>query len=116
MRAAQPMTATIAIPVGAITVAPAPALFGAACASYLGMEPEQAARVLAEMAKDKAFASHVVVLSRRPRALAAPPDDVLRFLRAERSAVGPVVAEEPVTDGAADVLEELGLPRDGGRK
>jgi hypothetical protein len=105
-----PMFATIAIPPGAVVVAPPPAMFGAACAAYLGMTPEQADRVLAEMARAKAFAACVVVLSKRPRALAAPPGDVLRYLRAERSVVA-VVAANDADDGANDVLAELGLPR-----
>lgn len=103
------LVAQVAIPPGAITVAPAPALWGAACASYLGMTPELARRTLAGMAEDPAFRGHVVYLSRRPRELAAAPGDVLRYLRTRASA-GPEVAPAnevapPPRDGADAVLQ-----------
>jgi hypothetical protein len=110
-----PMTATIEIPVGAVVVAPPPALFGAACAGYLGMSPELARHHLAAMAADPVFGKEVVVLRRRPRELAAPPGDVLRFLRS-RSAATSVPEAAPANenkeglDDADRLLAEAGVP------
>src|SRR5262249_31116999 len=108
------MIVPLALPAGAVTIAAPPALWGAACASYLGMTPAHARRVLAEMAHDKSFAAHVVILSRRPRELAAAPVDVVRFLRARRPALE---TEGPRGDGVEDesdrILAEMGLPRKG---
>jgi hypothetical protein len=98
-RAPAPLVATIQIPPGAVTVAPPPALFGSACAAYLGMSESQARRALDDMSRDPTFASGVVVLSRRPRELAAPPADVLRFLRARRACL---TANEPEIVEAAE--------------
>ncbi len=66
------------------------------------------------MADDPAFRGSVVVLSRRPRELAAPPEEVLRFLRARRSVATPEAApgandSAEHEDGADRVLAELGL-------
>ena len=108
------IVATIAIPAGAVVIAPAPALWGPPCAAYLGMTEEQARRTLADMARDPAHASSVVVLTKRPLAHAAPPGDVMRFLRSRRDVVAVELARpetEPQTEEAAEaaVLRRLGL-------
>lgn len=99
----------LSIPAGAIVLAPPPALVGEANAAHLGMTGADLATVLGEMARDPVHAARVVVLSRRPRRLAAAPDDVLRYLRLARSAVmlhAQPAAEPDPSDG---VLEEMSL-------
>jgi hypothetical protein len=110
-----PVTIPLSIPAGAIVLAPQPALVGEANATHLGMTPAELHAVLAEMAKDPAHRAGVVVLSRRPRRLAAAPADVLRFLRARRGIglevpSGPAANDAPGgLDEADQVLAELGL-------
>jgi hypothetical protein len=113
------MIATIQIPPGAVTVASPPALFGAECAAYLGMREPHARRVLDDMSRDPKFASCVVVLSRRPRELAAPPEEVVRFLRLRRACAPPtepadVTVVEP--DGIDQDLADLGFSRTSPRR
>src|ERR1700679_2637629 len=104
------MLATIQIPAGARGVTAAPPLWGVVCAPYLGMSEENAFRTLADMADDPAFRGCVVWLCKRPRELAAAPDDVIRFLRARRgmatSEAAPTNDDAPA-DGADRVLAEL---------
>jgi hypothetical protein len=79
------------------------------------MSPEHMRRTLAEMAGDATFRGSVLVLVKRPRVLAAPPEDVLRYLRARRACSmmeTPATAPEKEPDGADSVLAEMGLARE----
>jgi hypothetical protein len=97
-----------------ITIAPTPQLVGEANAWFLGMSPEHMRRTLADMAGDPTFRASVVVVMKRPRVLAAAPDDVLRYLRVRRACSvveAPATEAEEEPDGADGVLAELGLAR-----
>jgi hypothetical protein len=98
-----------------ITIAPTPQLVGEANAWFLGMSPEHMRRTLADMAGDVTFRASVVVVVKRPRVLAAAPDDVLRYLRTRRACSvmeAPATASGEEPDGADAVLAEMGLARE----
>jgi hypothetical protein len=100
-----------------ITIAPTPQLVGEANAWFLGMSPEHMRRTLADMAADPTFRGCVVLLVKRPRVLAAAPDDVLRYLRARCTCLvveAPATAAEEEQDGGDLVLAEMGLGRNRG--
>ena len=81
------------------------------------MTPDLARRHLVAMAADPAFAGCVVVLSKRPRELAAPPGDVLRFLRMHASveaapSSAPPSDAPPAGQRGDDVIREMGFEPD----
>jgi hypothetical protein len=113
-----PPVVPLAIPPGAIMLAAPPALVSERNPEHLGMDAGLMRRTLSDMLGTPGFAVCVLVLAKRPRVLAAAPEDVVRFLRARRTGAlveaAPAAPAAPANDTPEelgdDVLRELGLP------
>lgn len=105
------MILPLTIPAGAITVAAPPALVGEANAEHVGMTAAELRAILRDMERDIVYGKKVLVLSRRPRRLAAAPGDVIAFLQSARTPVAPPSAEaaNDAAEAANGVLREMGL-------